>query len=435
MDDGGQNSLRGSHSLSADLMIARLNPLQKFAFESVMKAVRFPHIAQRQFFLDGPGGTGKTFVYNTIISHMLGRGETVLTVASTGIASTLLTNGRTYHSQFKLFPPITEATSSRIEFSSLEADILKSAKLVIWDEATMTPSHALNAVDTLFKRLLNREDLPFGGMAILMGGDFRQCLPIVPHGRRAAIVQTTIKSSPLWKKFTKLRLEQNMRTSTESQIYADWLKDLGEGKLETLADASFGPDIIEIPLDFIIPENQNIITHVFGSDGKIFQPENRKKLCSRAILCPKNETCREINHKIVTEMLVGDAHVYKSMDSVDSEDPQVVSNYPTEFLNQQNPSGLSQHCITLKKGAVILLLKNLDTRNGLCNGTRLFILGLTANVIQAEIISGKNIGKVVFIPRITMSPTESDLPFKLNRHQFPVVLAFAITINKSQVFV
>ena len=79
-----------------------------------------------------------------------------------------------------------------------------------------------------------------------------------------------------------------------------------------------------------------------------------------------------------------------------------------------------------------MVLQNLDTKNGLCNGTRLFVRDLTQNLIKAEHASGKNKGKIVFIPRITISPSDADIPFTLKRYQFPVVLAFAMTINKSQ---
>lgn len=79
-----------------------------------------------------------------------------------------------------------------------------------------------------------------------------------------------------------------------------------------------------------------------------------------------------------------------------------------------------------------MLLKNLNTKNEVCNGTRLIIRGLTQNLIKAEITTGTHKGRIVFIPRITISPSDADIPFTLKRHQFPVVLAFAITINKSQ---
>ena len=72
---------------------------------------------------------------------------------------------------------------------------------------------------------------------------------------------------------------------------------------------------------------------------------------------------------------------------------------------------------------------------GLCNGTRLIIKDLTPNIIVATIASGKNKGHVVFLSRLAMSPTDSDLPFKLKRVQFlvlPSTIKFIITINKSQ---
>ena len=74
----------------------------------------------------------------------------------------------------------------------------------------------------------------------------------------------------------------------------------------------------------------------------------------------------------------------------------------------------------------------MDSTKGLCNGTRLIVRGLTDNIIQATIATGKHKGNRVFLPRIDMSPSENDLPFRLIRRQFPVLPAFAMTINKSQ---
>jgi len=124
--------------------------------------------------------------------------------------------------------------------------------------------------------------------------------------------------------------------------------------------------------------------------------------------------------------------VYRSIDTIDSEDPGEIADYPPEVLNTFDVSGLPPHKLHLKVGAVVILLKNIDTRQGLCNGTRLTIKDLTDNLIVANIASGKNKGHFVFLPRMSMSPTDSDLPFRLKRLQFPVLLAFAMTINKSQ---
>ncbi len=83
-------------------------------------------------------------------------------------------------------------------------------------------------------------------------------------------------------------------------------------------------------------------------------------------------------------------------------------------------------------GVPILLLRNLNQLIGLCNGTKLIVKRLGQHVIEVEIITRNNVSKCVFIPRIIMSPSEIDWPFVLRRHQFPIRVAFAMTINKSQ---
>ncbi len=108
------------------------------------------------------------------------------------------------------------------------------------------------------------------------------------------------------------------------------------------------------------------------------------------------------------------------------------SLYPVEFLNILQFSGIANHELELKVGVPILLLRNFNQSIGLCNGTKLIVKRLGQRVIEAEIIIGNNVGKRVFIPRIIMSPSRTDWPFVLCRHQFPVRVAFAITINKSQ---
>jgi len=103
-----------------------------------------------------------------------------------------------------------------------------------------------------------------------------------------------------------------------------------------------------------------------------------------------------------------------------------------EFLNTLQFSGIANHKLEFKVGVPILLLHNLNQLIGLCNGTRLIIKRLGQHVIEAEIITGNNVGKRVFIPCIIMSPFGIDWPFVLHSRQFPLQVAFAITINKSQ---
>jgi len=110
----------------------------------------------------------------------------------------------------------------------------------------------------------------------------------------------------------------------------------------------------------------------------------------------------------------------------------MVTLYPAEFLNTLQFGGIANHKLELKVGVPILLLRNLNQSIGLCNGTRLIVKRLGQCAIEAVIITRNNVGKRVFIPCIIMSPFGTDWPFILCRRQFPVRVAFAITINKSQ---
>ena len=104
----------------------------------------------------------------------------------------------------------------------------------------------------------------------------------------------------------------------------------------------------------------------------------------------------------------------------------------TEFLNSINLSGLPPHLLTVKVGAVMMSLRNLNPKQGLCNGTRILITGMNQRVLFGVILSKDFYRKAVCIPRITLYPSNSPFPFKFGRRQFPVRSAYVMTINKSQ---
>ena len=141
---------------------------------------------------------------------------------------------------------------------------------------------------------------------------------------------------------------------------------------------------------------------------------------------PKNDSVFRLNLQI-QKLLPGHSKQYKSIDTV--MDPAESVFYPTEFLNSLEPAGMPPHNLELKIGSPIMLLRNLDPPM-LCNGTRLCVKNFYPNIIEATILTGCSKGDDVFIPRIPLIPT--DLPFNFKRLQFPVRLAFAMSINKAQ---
>ena len=118
-----------------------------------------------------------------------------------------------------------------------------------------------------------------------------------------------------------------------------------------------------------------------------------------------------------------------SIDKVNSDNSHI---YPVEFLNSLNASGLPLAHIVLKPGCPLMLLHDLDPSNGLCNGMCMVLVEVRTMVLRCCILGGDNAGKVVFIPRMTLEPSAESLPIELSCCQFPVHLAFAMTINKAQ---
>uniref|UniRef100_A0A0D3CQY9 ATP-dependent DNA helicase n=1 Tax=Brassica oleracea var. oleracea TaxID=109376 RepID=A0A0D3CQY9_BRAOL len=130
----------------------------------------------------------------------------------------------------------------------------------------------------------------------------------------------------------------------------------------------------------------------------------------------------------------GEEMIYLSADSIDPTDTKAVNDeaLDSDFLNNIKVSGLPSHRLRLKVGCPVMVLRNVDPPEGLMNGTRLQITQLMEFMVAAKIITGSNVGKTVYIPRLLITPSDTRLPFKMRRRQLPLAVAFAITINKSQ---
>jgi len=269
--------------------------------------------------------------------------------------------------------------------------------------------------------------LPFGGKVMVFGGDFRQVLPVVPRGTRAQVTDATLQRSYLWDKIRKIRLSQNMRAQSDPW-FSEYLLRIGNGTEETIGD-----DYVRLPDDIVIGYTDTdvavntLISSVFPSLGE--HATSAAYMSGRAILSTKNEHVDRLNAMMI-ERFPGEEKVYHSFDTV-VDDPS--NHFPIDFLNSITPNGLPLHELKLKINCPVILLRNLDPNNGLCNGTRLMVRALQDNAINAEIVGGQHVRKIVFIPRLPLSPSDDiSLPFKFNRKQFPVRLSFAMTINKSQ---
>ena len=379
------------------------------------------------FFLDAPGGTGKTFLISLILARIRSQKNIALAIGSSGIAATLLDGGRTAHSALKL--PLNIHTNPNamcnIKKHSGMATVLKKCKIIIWDECTMAHKHSLEALDRTLKDLNDNTRL-FGGALLLLSGDFRQTLPVIPRATYADEINACLKQSYLWRNVSILRLNINMRVQLQNDplalSFSEQLLNIGNGKILLHGNTQ----CIKLPDNFcnMVATKDALVESIFPDLSANYI--NHAWLCERAILAAKNVDVDAINLKI-QQSLPGNEISFKSIDTV--VDPDESVNYPVEFLNSLDLPGMPPHKLRLKIGSPIILLRNLNAPK-LCNGTRLVIRKIMGNVLEATILSGKFQGEVVLLPRIPMIPSDSPISFR--RLQFPIRMAFAMTINKSQ---
>ena len=253
----------------------QLNNDQRNAFHSIVNSVlnKEPNI----FFIIGHGGTGKTFLWNSIITYLRAKRKIVLTVASSGVASLLLPNGRTAHSRFRIPIDLDELSICDIKRGTKLADLIVKTDLIIWDEALMTNRQCFEALDRSLRDILSEkqtelENIPFGGKVVVLGGDPKQILPVIENGTRAQIINATIFRSYLWNHIKKIYLYENMRlkkldmnTSEYKQLneFNNWILSIGNGNTQNDSvantDDNIDCQVVQIPNDLLIKEADNKI--------------------------------------------------------------------------------------------------------------------------------------------------------------------------------
>ncbi|KHN15379.1 hypothetical protein glysoja_044674 [Glycine soja] len=221
-------------------------------------------------------------------------------------------------------------------------------------------------------RIDNRSNLIFDSKVITFGGIFRKILPIVPRGSRLDFNKCQVLN------LTKNKCLQGVENTTTLELknFSRWMLKIGNDKLFEPND---GFDEIDIPREFLITNFQDLIYAI-----------------SRAILASTIETNEEINEYMLS-LIPGKEKEYLNSDSIETSKP-----------------------IKFKVATQIMLLRNLDQSEGLCNGSHLVMTRLANHVIGAKIMFGNKNGNEIKIPHILLGDN------------FQSSLSYAMTINKSQ---
>ena len=269
----------------------------------------------RIFCLNTCGGNGKTYTISLLVSAVRAKGNIALGTALSGIAATLLDNGRTLHSRCKVPIKIREESTCNISKREAAAELFRRAKLLIIDEVTMGHWHIFEAIDRTLRNIRDKDTM-FGGLTVLFAGDWRQILPVIRHVGRPQIIDSCLKRSSIWEKVEKLEMSENMRLKSSSKdkaAFAEFLLKVGEGRLDIAKD--LGACKVKLPENRILDSDnlEDLCNFVFNNLDQNFT--NPAWFCSRAIICPTNSAVNEVNNLMI-EKFLGKIREYKSRDKV-----------------------------------------------------------------------------------------------------------------------
>ncbi|XP_042002587.1 uncharacterized protein LOC121751857 [Salvia splendens] len=204
--------------------------------------------------------------------------------------------------------------------------------------------------------------------------------------------------------------------ASKLEAFSSWVASIGDG---VIGGPNDGEVSIHLSSDIVLSNTgdplRTIISNIYPSYMNPHELSN--SLHGRAILAPTSEIVDEVNQFMIS-LDQSQGRVYLSYDSISNSD--LTSNgfaeiHTVEFLNNLKCSGTSNHELLLKVGTPVMLLRNIDPSNGLCNGTRLIITRLGDYVLEGQVLAGHNVGLKVLIPRMTLIPSDPTLPFKFQR--------------------
>ena len=356
-------------------------------------------------FLTGKAGTGKT----TFLKRLKEKSpKRMVVLAPTGIAA-INAGGMTIHSFFQLpFSPYIPGTTfgsgeqKRYQFSKLKRNIIRSIDLLVIDEISMVRSDLLDAIDSVLRQYRKRHDLPFGGVQLLMIGDLQQLAPVVTAQEEQLLKEhydtPFFFSSNALKQVGYLTIELKKVYRQQDEQFISLLNQIRENRASDATLQALNQRFIP---NFEPPKNSNFIR-----------------------LTTHNAPAQQINEQQLAAL---PSRAFSYTAEVEDNFPE--SSYPADFV------------LTLKPGAQVMFIKN-DPQHRFYNGMIGEVIGVKSDEEGDKIIvRSKDSDKKFELEKmewvnakytINEETKEIEETVEGKFRQYPLRLAWAITIHKSQ---
>ena len=406
--------------------------------------------------LQARGGRGKTWVTTCIIAKALSLGLVVAVSSFAGVAAQLLPFGATCHRTYGLQLSVDEVHPSTLTSRSAQGKRLAHTSVHVIDEVDCLHKNLFQAASDVTVRCVN--DIwnlgttePFAGAFCLLVGDCHQCLPITRGmSNDQAVLYSLVRSSELFAHFSVTVLTIAQRTKGHKS-FDDWLnlvsRNEAPGPLK-LEDNVPPPTLrrIYIPREcFSTTDLESALEYLFGPvppPTGPFPDLNPR----HALLSSLNETVDEVNNIVLDNYVGGELmelHASHELtdDSAGNDDAVAKVHATQDYMKGVVEAGVPPSLLRLKKGACVMLLRNLLISEGLVNGTKLKVLSDVPedgndfmNVIHVETVpppGGVKKPTKHWIPRFTFELTTPG-GLRFIRRAFPLKLAYSSTAHKGQ---
>ena len=384
-EEEGQKRAEQQRFLEANLL--GLTPSQQRVFAAFQDYL--DHSRQMLAFITGAGGTGKSHLLRMLIALASGQYKLRVAVCAPSGGAAFLVGGKTIHKLFLFDLKL----SSRLVKGSLEFLELCETKVIFVDEVSMMSAPILHAMDKVL-RSIHGSAAPFGGVSIVLLGDLHQ-LPAVGQPNDHLLL------SPLFPLFAADQLMENVRQ---------------------LGDSGFVALLQRVRIGATTQEDMKALSsRVCGTGHAQTAACNASNFTSAAVtICSLNRDLDVVNARSLAEM-EGFPVLVQSKDTILSHDG--VDLGPVG----RSRSGELLKTLELKIGARVVLTRNLDIGRGMVNGA----LGAVKQIHSQYIKVAFDHGMTENVTRVKQSLPYDETRMR-QRHQFPLRLAFAVTVHRVQ---